>query len=263
MPSAIRVGMVGAGLAAGIHLNAYRRVSRVQVEVAGIASRTHSRASALADRHGVPHVYPSVDALLADPEIDVVDLCVPVHLHYPMLLASLEAGKHVVCEKPLIGFAGEGRTGAVPRREMYSVVERELAAVESAAHRSGRKLLYAENWVYAPAFRRMAELAMASGGSILEIRGHEAHSGSTSEFSKRWETSGGGALLRLGIHPLSAAIYLKQLEGIIKDGKPRRVSEVWAQTADLTRVPGFEQARHRSRLGLGGRGELGPRRPHV
>jgi predicted dehydrogenase len=237
----IRVGIVGAGFAADFHLAAYQRVSRVPVQVAGIASRTRSKAAELADRHGIPRHYADVDALLTDPEIDVVDLCVPVHLHHPMLLAAARAGKHVVCEKPLIGFAGEGRTGAVPRREMYSVVERELAEVAAVFRATGRKLLYAENWVYAPAFRRMVEIARASRGTILEIRGNESHSGSASEFSKRWDTSGGGALLRLGIHPISAAIYLKQLEGRDKDGRPRRVKEVWAQTADLSRVPGFEQ----------------------
>lgn len=87
-----------------------------------------------------------------------------------------------------------------------------------------------------------AELAQASGGTILEIRGNESHSGSASEFSKRWETSGGGALLRLGIHPISAAIYLKQREGRRQGGNPRRVASVWAQTADLTRVAGFDPA---------------------
>jgi predicted dehydrogenase len=94
-------------------------------------------------------------------------------------------------------------------------------------------LLYAENWIYAPAVRRAMELIAASGGTILDIRGHEAHSGSASEYSKRWETSGGGALLRLGIHPLSAAIYLKQWEGQRRWGKPIGVREVYGQTADL------------------------------
>jgi predicted dehydrogenase len=245
MSKTVRVGVVGAGFAAEFHLAAYRRVSGYPVEIAGITSRTASKAVALARQFGIRRVYPDLSSLLADSAIDVVDLCVPVHLHHSMAIQAARAGKDVVCEKPLLGFAGEGRTGAVPRGEMFSVVQGELEELESTFRASGRKLLYAENWVYAPAFRRIAQLAEAGGGKILEIRGNEAHSGSTSPFSMRWETSGGGALLRLGIHPLSAAIYLKQREGIAREGRPHRVRSVWAQTADLTRVAGFEPAETR------------------
>ncbi len=239
MSRPVRVGIVGAGFATGFHLAAYRRVLQVPVELAGITSRTTARAVAMAREHGIRQVYPDLPSMLSDPDIDLVDLCVPVHLHQPMAVQVALAGKHVVCEKPLLGFAGEGRTGTVPRREMYQVVLRELEELREAFLRTGRRLLYAENWIYAPAFRRMADLAEASGGTILEMRGSEAHSGSASEFSKRWETSGGGALLRLGIHPISAAIHLKEREGLRRDGRPRRVREVWAQTADLTGVKGF------------------------
>lgn len=242
MTKSIRVGMVGAGFAASFHLSSYSRVSGIAVEVAGIASRTEAKARALADRYGVERVLPDWRSLLADPSVDVIDVCVPVHLHHPMAMEAARAGKHVVCEKPLLSFAGEGRTGDVPKAEMFAVVVRELEELGGAFQRYGRRLLYAENWVYAPAFRRMVELAEASGGTILEIRGNESHSGSASEFSKRWETCGGGALLRLGIHPISAAIYLKQREGRKREGRPRRVVSAWAQTADLTRVSGFDSA---------------------
>ncbi len=242
MANTVRVGIVGAGFAADFHLAAYQRVFGVPLEIEGIVSRTPRKARALADRYDIQRVYPDLSALLSSPDIDVVDLCVPVHLHQPMAVAAARAGKHVICEKPLLGFAGEGRTGAVSRERMYAVVRRELDEVAAAFRESGRKLMYAENWVYAPAFRRIAELAKNSGGTILEMRGNESHGGSTSEFSKRWETSGGGALLRLGIHPISASIFLKQTEGKARDGRPRRVREVWAQTADLTRVNGFDPA---------------------
>ncbi|NLE76213.1 MAG: Gfo/Idh/MocA family oxidoreductase [Chloroflexi bacterium] len=238
---AVKVAMVGAGYAADFHLACYQRVQRVPVDLVGIVSRTEAKAQALAKRYGIRRVYTDFAELLADADVDVADLCVPVHLHQPMAVALARAGKDVVCEKPLWGYAGEGRTGATPRAEMFAVVQAELAELEAAFCQSGRKLLYAENWVYAPAFRRLVELADASGGAILEIRGNEAHGGSASPFSREWQTSGGGALLRLGIHPLSAAIYLKQWEGRQYAGRPWRVREVWAQTADLTAVCGFER----------------------
>ncbi|HEX2988524.1 MAG TPA: Gfo/Idh/MocA family oxidoreductase [Chloroflexota bacterium] len=242
MSKTVHVGVVGAGIAAEFHLAAYRRVSGYSVEIAGITSRTPSKAAALAEQFGIQRLYPDLSSLLSDREIDVVDLCVPVHLHCSMAIQAAKAGKDVVCEKPLLGFAGNGRTGSVPRGEMFSAVQDELEAVEAAFRASGTKLLYAENWVYAPAFRRIAQMAESCGGKILEIRGNEAHSGSASPFSMKWETSGGGSLLRLGIHPLSAAIYLKQREGIVKQGYPYRVRSAWAQMSDLTRVDGFDPA---------------------
>lgn len=245
MSKTVRVGMVGAGFAASFHLAAYRRVAEIPVELAGITSRTASKAVALAREFGVQRIYPDLSSMLVDPDIDLVDLCVPVHLHHRMAIQAARAGKDVVCEKPLLGFAGEGRTGDTSRTEMFDVVQAELEELGEAFRSSGRKLLYAENWVYAPAFRRTADLAEASRGKILEIRGGESHGGSASEFSKRWETSGGGALLRLGIHPISAAIHLKQREGILREGRPHRVRSVWAQTADLTRVSGFDPSETR------------------
>jgi len=234
----VGVAVVGAGFAADLHLASYQKVYGVDLRVVGITSRTQSKAEVLASRYGIPQIYRNFGAILADEDVDVVDLCVPVHLHGQMCVAAAEAGKHVICEKPLIGFQGPGTT---LRKEMYRQVSQQLRNIRQVFERCGVSLLYAENWLYAPAIRRGMELIEASGGTILDIRGHEAHSGSASQSSKRWETSGGGALLRLGIHPLSAAIYLKRWEGMRRVGVPIRVREVYGQVADLTRTPAFRE----------------------
>lgn len=233
----VRVAVVGAGFAADFHLASYQRIYGVDVEVVGIASRTRSKAEALAKRYGVPRVYSDLSAVLEDPDVNVVDLCVPVHLHGEMAVAVAKAGKHVICEKPLVGYVGQGST---PKMEMYRQVVQNLNSIRGAFESNGVRLLYAENWIYAPAIRRGMELMEASGGTILDIRGYESHSGSASEFSKRWETSGGGALLRLGIHPLSVAIYLKQWEGLRRGGKPIHVRDVYGQVANLSKIPTFQ-----------------------
>jgi len=229
----VRVAVVGAGFAASFHLASYARVYGLDLEVVGIASRTRAKAEALAQRHGLTRVYPDLEAVLADDEINMVDLCVPVHLHKDMAIAAATRGKHVVCEKPLTGYLGPGNTSKLA---MYRQVCDDLRAIRQTFAEHGVYLLYAENWIYAPAVRRGIEIMQASGGTILDIRGHESHSGSASEFSKRWETSGGGALMRLGIHPLSAAIYLKQWEGMRRQGRPIHVRAVYGQMADLTSV---------------------------
>ena len=234
----VRVAVVGAGFAADFHLASCQKVRGVDLAVVGIYSSTQSKAEALARKYDVPRIYSDFDAVLADQDVNVVDLCVPVHLHGQMCVAAAAAGKHVICEKPLTGFNGPGTT---PRVEMYRRVAEELRHIRNVFEQNGVRLLYAENWVYAPAVRRAMELMEASGGTILDIRAHEAHSGSASESSKLWETSGGGSLLRLGIHPLSTAIYLKQWEGMRRSGSPTRVLEVYGQVAELTRTPAFRE----------------------
>jgi predicted dehydrogenase len=92
--SDIRAGVVGTGFIGVVHVDALRRLG---VEVAGVVGSSPERARA--KRLGP--VYESYEALLADDGIDVVHLTTPNHLHYPQVKAALEAGKHVVCEKPL------------------------------------------------------------------------------------------------------------------------------------------------------------------
>jgi predicted dehydrogenase len=238
----VKVGVVGAGFAATFHTESYKRVHGVDLEVAAIASRTRPKAEELARRYDIPAVYDSFEDLLKS-DVDVIDLCVPVHSHKGMILRAAARGKHVVCEKPLVGFVGEGATGATPRREMYERVREDMAEIKASVQRNGVKLLYAENWIYAPAVQKAARLIRASGGTVMDIRGRESHSGSASPYSKRWSDAGGGSLLRLAIHPLSAAIYLKRMEGEHRDGRPIRVKEAFGKVARMTEIESFRRER--------------------
>ena len=102
----VRIGLVGAGFAARVDLANYRHVYGLDVQVQGIAAPTVTRAQTLAREFGIAQVYPTVDDLLADATIDLVDLCVPNASHVPLIVRCAEAGKSVVCEKPLTGFLG-------------------------------------------------------------------------------------------------------------------------------------------------------------
>jgi len=96
--ASIRAGIVGTGFIGPVHLEALRRNN---VRVVGLAEATPGLAAKKAASLGIPTAYESFEALLADPGIDVVHLATPNFLHYPQAKAALEAGKHVVCEKPL------------------------------------------------------------------------------------------------------------------------------------------------------------------
>jgi predicted dehydrogenase len=97
--------------------------------------------------------------------------------------------------------------------------------------------------VYAPPIDKMRRLIAASKGSILELRAEENHSGSNSVFSRDWKSTGGGALLRMGVHSVGACLHLKQWEGQLRLGKGIRPVSVIADTADLIHSEASERAR--------------------
>jgi len=237
------IGIVGAGFAADIHARAYRQLAGLGVELVGITSRTRARATEFASRFGIRQVYASYEDLLSSSDVDIVDLCVPNMLHHPFALQAAEAGKHIICEKPLTGYFGEGQTEAVGRTskaKMLAGALRKADEMLEVARKNNVKLMYAENWVYAPAIEKARRLITASQGTILELRGVEAHSGSHAAYAKTWQQSGGGALLRLGAHPIGAAIHLKRYEGMIRDGQPITVQAVTAEVGDLTKIASFQ-----------------------
>ena len=239
----VRVGIIGAGFVSGIHARAYRSIGRSTVEPVAVTSRSHGAASALARRFDIPDVV-SVEELLQREDVDVVDLCVPNASHEALTIAAADAGKHVICEKPLTGcFEVTGEDGApLTKKRMLSAALASADRMIDACERNGVQLMYAENWAYMPAIERAAELVAASGGAILEIRAEESHHGSHSEAARRWKDSGGGAMMMLGAHPLGAVVRLKREEGMRRGGRPIRARSVMAQTADLTRTASFDDA---------------------
>ena len=98
MPPELRVGIAGTGFIGGVHARSARLAGARVVAVA--SSSPESAAAAAAGLH-VERALPSADELVHDPEVDVVHICTPNHLHRPLAEAALAAGKHVVCEKPL------------------------------------------------------------------------------------------------------------------------------------------------------------------
>ena len=72
--------------------------------------------------------------------------------------------------------------------------------------------MYAEDWIYAPAVTKTAEILRATRDKVLFMKGEESHSGSHAAHAAQWAMTGGGSLIRMGCHPLSAVLYLKQVE---------------------------------------------------
>jgi len=246
--ASIGIGIVGAGFLARARARCYGKASGASARIVAVAARTEQSARAYAAQHGVPRACASLEELLALDEVDLVDLCVPNHLHRPLAERAARAGKHVACTKPLTAYVGQDldqgasdeEISGRDRRAMLAVALADAEAMVAAADAAGVQLMYGENWVYAPAVTRALELVRRSGAAILELRGWECHSGSHSPYAKTWRTSGGGALVRLAAHPLGAMLFLKREEGLARDGRPILPVSVTAEVADLTRNPALD-----------------------
>ena len=240
MESRVRVGIVGAKFAARFHYEGLRRVYGVPVEIVGATSRTKETAESFARERGLK-AFATFEELCD--ACDVVDLCSPGNTHEPLAVEALRRGKHVIIEKPFTGYYGPGTEDFRGNTFSKEIMLREAMAscdrILAAARESGKKICYAENWVYAPAVQKEREILVKSGGQILWIIGDESHSGSHSPYYGIWKFSGGGSLVGKGCHPMTAALYLKRAEGEARDGKPIRPATVSARTHEITRLKNF------------------------
>jgi predicted dehydrogenase len=217
---------VGCGFVAHIHVNALSRVAGIEVEIAGIASRTKERVESFAKQCGINNCYTDYRYLLDSKDIDVIDVCVPNILHEKVCIETAMAGKHIICEKPLTGYFGQdlaetvenvGKT--IPKRQMYVRAMESAQKIVQEAKSNKVKLCYAENYVYAPELTKAKRLIGASKGTILDIRAKKAHvSVRTLSRQRNGKWQEVVTLLRLGSHPLGAAIHLKIFEGLMTEG---------------------------------------------
>ena len=212
----IRIGLAGCGFVSELHMHAYRRVYGVNVEVLAVAARGEHVVE-FARRHRIPAVYRSFGDLIADADLDIIDICTPPNLHAAMIIEAMRAGKHVICEKPFAGYFGrDGDTAPigkhVPKALMYMRVVEEMEKTRAAIEQTGKLFMYAEDWIYAPAITKTVEILKATKDKILFMKGEESHSGSHAAHAAQWAMTGGGSLIRMGCHPLSAVLYLKRVE---------------------------------------------------
>ncbi|KRG69719.1 oxidoreductase [Stenotrophomonas terrae] len=156
------IAIVGTGMIAAVHR---RAVLLAGAELRGVAASSPQRAVEVAQAWGAPRGYHSIEDMLADPQVQVVHVCTPNHLHRPIAQAALEAGKHVVCEKPLATTledaqalaalaASTGLVATVPFVYRYHPVVREARARIAQGELGPLHLIhgsYLQDWLLAPA----------------------------------------------------------------------------------------------------------------
>ncbi len=236
----IGIGIVGARFAADLHAHALSKIRGRTCEIVAVCSKTRDGAEAFARKFNIPHVYTDHRAMLDRKDIQLVTLPVVTSLHHTLAIDVATAGKHIVVEKPLTGCFADA--DVMSRQAMFSEAMKNADAVVAACRRNRVTLGYAENFVYAPPVAKLRRLMDAGGGTLLDLRAEESHSGSHAAYSRRGRTAGGGSMLRMGSHPIGAVIHLKHYEGLKKIGKPIRVKSVLADVAQLTKHPAVQAA---------------------
>jgi|KBSSwiStaDraftv2_1062776.scaffolds.fasta_scaffold00528_14 predicted dehydrogenase len=240
MTKTIRVGLVGSKFAARFHWEGIRRVYGVPVQIVGVTSKTADARDAFAREKGI-RSFETFEEMCA--LVDVVDLCTPPSSHEHLAVQALEQGKHVIIEKPLTGYFDSGaprfQGNSFSKETMLREALASCARILEAGKASGRRVCYAENWIYAPAVQKEREILAKSGGQILWMLGEQSHSGSQSPYYGSWRFNGGGSLVGKGCHPLSTVLYLKRVEGQTRDGRAIRPATVSARTHEITRLPTY------------------------
>jgi predicted dehydrogenase len=181
-PERVRVGFVGCGRIADLQCLGY--LGHPRAEIVAVCDVERATAERRAAAWGVARVYTDLDRLLADRDVDAVEILTPHHLHAEQAIAALEAGKHVSLQKP-------------PTRTLE-----ELDRVAHAARRSGRVLRVFENFMHYPPHRKARELVDSGAvGDVLSVRvktaaGRLADGWEVGPASQAWrmdpETCGGG-----------------------------------------------------------------------
>lgn len=237
---AIRAGIVGSGFAARFHVEALRKVYGVNVEITGAYSPTEANCRKFARENGLK-TFSNLASLIN--ENDVIHVCTPPSTHEEIGMDVLAQGKYAVVEKPFTGYFGAGEEhfsgDRFNRQAGLKKARQSVHNLLKAESESPGQICYAENWVYAPGIQKEREILEKTEAQILWMHGEEAHSGSHSPFYGRWSFSGGGSIMGKAVHPLGAALYLKQIEGIVSQGRPIRPVTVSARTHAVTRSAHF------------------------
>lgn len=241
------IGMAGAGRATELHMNALRRYSEIPICYKRIIARRTEQVEEAKRRYGFLEASLDFDDLVTDDEIDIIDICTPPYVHADMIIRAMKAGKHVICEKPLSGYFGTDEDdkpigSKVSKIKMYDELIRSMEELRRVVETSDRKFMYAENFVYAPAVMKAAEIIRKKKSRILFSKGEESLKGSSSPVAGEWCKTGGGTFIRTGAHPLSAILWLKQVEAEAR-GENISVRSVFADMDQIT--PQLSEYDHR------------------
>lgn len=242
----VTIGLIGAGFAAHLHGRGYAKLHGVRTRLKTVVDLDIRKSREIAEAYGFEQTSADYRDVLKDGEIDVVDIVTSPDTHLNLVLESLKAGKHVICEKPLTGYFGRSDDPQpigteVSKRKMYETVLEELEEARELIKTGNKLFMYAENYVYSPNVLKTADILRNKKSKVLYMKGEETIKGSTSPVSGMWSKAGGGSLIRTGCHPLSGVLWLKQVEALARN-ETITVESVVADTGNLiTRLTDYDK----------------------
>jgi len=194
----VRVGIIGCGNISPVHARGYRAAGAEIVAVADVCATARAR---LAEESGAPEQYGSAADLIHNARVDAVSVALPNHLHAPVTIAALEAGLHVLCEKPMALNRGQA------------------AEMTATARRCDRLLMLGMNQRFIPSVIKAAELARAGTfGDIYHVEATQVRRYGIPGLGGWFTTeklAGAGPLFDFGSHAFDRAWYIM--------GKPKPV----------------------------------------
>ncbi len=212
-PATLNVGIIGVGGIARTHMPGWEASEHAQV-IAGCDVNPEALAR-WGQAHRISRLYTDPRDLFRDPDIHIVDICTPNMSHASLAIAGLEAGKHVLCEKPL------------------APTPQEIRQMIQARNRAGKLLMTAQHFRFkgvSQAMRR--EIETGTLGHVYHARAWQLRRSGfipTPTFIER-RHSGGGPTIDIGVHVLDLALWLM--------GNPRPVAVSGTAKAPLARHPG-------------------------
>jgi len=192
MAKKLRVGIIGAGnIATSAHLPAYAKLTDI-AEVVAIADIVPERAKDAAEKFGIPSYFASVEELMANVDVDYIDICTWTAAHAPVCIAAAKAGKHILCEKPLAATLEQG------------------LAMEKAVKEAGVQFMIAVVTRYGAQqikFRELYEEGVF--GEIYAAKTmYVRRRGTPQGWFTDKEMAGGGPVLDIGVHAIDRTWYL-------------------------------------------------------
>lgn len=192
--SQLKAAVIGCGLISKNHLKALKNVENGCCTA--VCDIVEEKAREAGETYGVPKIYVDYHDVLKDPDIDVVHICTPHHIHGDMAAEALEAGKHVLCEKPM----------ALTLKDAERMIE--------ARNRSGKNLgicfqnRYNESSKYMKELLSSGELGRVIGGRGQVTWDRKPAYYENSPWRGRWATEGGGVLINQAIHTFDLLQWL-------------------------------------------------------
>lgn len=248
----LKITINGTGFAGDYTTRVYGMIPHkngVRIELAGVTSGRLENAERFARDHGIARAFSSHVEMLQAVAPDIDNIACANYAHGRYATEAAQAGVRViVLEKPPVIWPGyaEGRSVDAETRKVESM--QYLGEVLDAVRAGGSKLLYAEDFVYLDGVKGLTELlieARATGkGKVLYQRGVCAHQGSHAPAYDTPAKSGGGALFNKACHPLGPCLYVKEAEGILRDGKPIRPAKVSAVALQVLKHQGPAAGEH-------------------